>query len=116
MPSCWTAGLVGPFTEMVKASDKQRMVWDAFSNHIRKHNGWVVSERDKSPMRFECTASSKLPDILEDLGYQLRSCGTSQRVGVPVIEEVREHGSKKTKQVTHTGLAMVSIYEFDLPQ
>jgi hypothetical protein len=53
---------------------------------------------------------------VERQGYAVKEAGTIERVGMPVVEEVREHGSKRTKKVVHTGLGRLAIYETDLPQ
>src|SRR6516162_10115468 len=92
-------------------------MWSAIDAFSRKRSGTVVSLPNQSPMRFERSPESDLPKELKQMGYAIRSNGTTERL-LPDVEALTQHGRPASEKVerTRVGLAHVQIYELDIPQ
>ena len=94
---------------------KQRKLWQALNSFISEHGGWMVSQPDTEPLRFECRSESELPESLRDLGYDVVSAGTGERL-LPVIHEtIRQDGGVTRITVQHVAPIVVSVFEIRLP-
>jgi hypothetical protein len=89
---------------MAKASPiskRQRALWEALNSFIQRNGGWVTSQPDCSPIRFECPINYPLPTLLEGMGYTLAESGTAERL-LPI------DGGQ-------IGPTTVAVWVFDLP-
>ena len=92
----------------------QRDLWEDLNTTIRKNGGWVVSQPDLFPLRFECEVDSQLPDALRQCGHTVRHLGSHERL-LPVVETVHEHGSPRKIARHHVAPGVVAVYEIRLP-
>lgn len=67
-------------TKTKTISHRQRALWAALNNFIRRNGGWVTSQPDVWPLQMGCPFTSELPAELEALGYRVASCGSITRV------------------------------------
>jgi hypothetical protein len=95
-------------------SERQQQLWGALHAYIRNNGGWITSPPDAAPIRLECLLASDLPELLTNLGYKLRSQGTTEKF-LPFSEELYEHGRHKRIARDQVKQVTVAIYEFDLP-
>jgi hypothetical protein len=91
---------------------EQHILWTELNTTIRECAGAVVSEPDKTPIRFECEQGSDLPWHLSRIGYEVRSVGTDQRLW-PFNEVIEQGGHTRT--VSHVRPTVIAVFELDLP-
>jgi hypothetical protein len=96
-----------------QVSQKNKILWDALASYVRRHHGWVVSQPDISPIRFECAPTATLPEILRQQGYGVREAGTAERF-LPVTETARDLSGRKVER-QHVALTMIAVFELDMP-
>jgi hypothetical protein len=94
--------------------EKQVKVSQALFAFIRNRHGFVVSQPNLSPMRFEVTPPSSLPDELTRLGYTVRHIGATERL-LPASEGLSEHSRKKKITRDQVGITQVECFELDMP-
>lgn len=63
------------------------------------------------PVRFECLPGSGLPQTLRDMGLEVQSLGTGERL-LPVAEIMRQHG--RTERTTREQVAPATVEEYGL--
>jgi hypothetical protein len=95
-------------------SQKQRELWERLNKYIMANGGWIVSQPDISPIRFECPLDSDLPETLRQAGHQVVEYGTHERL-MPITETLKEHGLNTTVTRQHVAPIVVSVFEFRLP-
>jgi hypothetical protein len=93
-------------------SREQRQIWRRLCEYIHQERGFVVSQPDCSPIRFEVALDSELPQLLTEAGHKVRSIGTHERLTPSVVTETRG-----TAKVTRTivGPGVVGVWLFELP-
>jgi hypothetical protein len=64
----------------VTMTERQKRLWDALNDFIRKSGGWLVSTPNEKYLRVEVERGSSLPTKLTEFGYDVRSAGVSTRV------------------------------------
>jgi ABC-type taurine transport system substrate-binding protein len=97
----------------VVVGQRQKILWDALASYVRRHNGWVVSQPDVSPIRFECAPTATLPEILRQQGYEVREAGTAERL-LPVTEMVAQSATRTVAR-QHVEPTMIAVFELDMP-
>jgi hypothetical protein len=95
-------------------SKAQREFWSRLNVFIREAGGWVVSQPDVSPIRFECHLDSELPETLRQAGHRVVDFGTHERL-MPIVETMKQHGRNNTITVQQVGVGVVGVWQFDLP-
>jgi hypothetical protein len=79
-----TAPKAASIDEQIKAKEeatkKRRELWSAINSFVGRNGGWLVSAPHDPWLRIETRQDSELSDRLYDLGYDLRSTGTSERI------------------------------------
>jgi hypothetical protein len=95
-------------------SERERILWEALDSFIQRHEGWIISLKDVSPLRFECRADCRLPELLTSMGYSVTNAGMNERL-MPFTEMVIVAGSSRTIERQHVGPIMVSVYSFPMP-
>ena len=90
-------------------SQKQRQLWRDLNEFIRLAGGFIVSQPDVSPIRFEAPLDSKLPETLRQAGHRVFDYGIHERL-MPIIEVI---GPNKTAQ--HVAPGTVGVWQLELP-
>jgi hypothetical protein len=62
------------------SKEQKAHLWGLLHKHIRNHGGFVTSPPNSVPVRFECVPGSALPGSLEELGYTIRTVGSTERL------------------------------------
>jgi hypothetical protein len=59
-----------------------RRLWAAISmsDLVADEGGWITSVPNNAEIRMECRVDSDLPETLADLGYELQSLGSTERL------------------------------------
>jgi hypothetical protein len=76
-------------------AERRRELWGALHAEIRNAGGFVTSVPDASPVRFECSIGSSLPDKLKQFGYPVQGVGTTEKfdaTGHKVTVEIHSAG------------------------
>jgi hypothetical protein len=81
---------------------------------IRQAGGWIVSQPDVSPIRFEAPMNSELPALLKQAGHNVRSIGTHKRL-MPITEIVAEHGRSNKVTREQVGVGVAAVWQLELP-
>jgi hypothetical protein len=88
-------------------------MWDKLNKYIKQEGGWIVSQPDVSPVRFECPMESELPALLKEAGHRVIPFGTHERL-MPVTETMAEHGRTNKIDRQQVGVGIVRVWQFDL--
>ncbi|SDK14400.1 MULTISPECIES: hypothetical protein [Bradyrhizobium] len=95
-------------------SQRQRELWGRLNKCIMANGGWIVSQADVSPIRFEAPLNSELPELLRQAGHWVIDNGTHERL-MPITETLKEHGRNNTIKRQQVGVGIVNVWQFDLP-
>jgi hypothetical protein len=101
-------------TKSPPLSAAQQKLWKRLNQYIREAGGWIVSQPDTSPIRFEAPLNSELPDLLQEAGHNIRFMGTHERL-LPQTETLREHGRSNTITRQQVGVGVANVWSLDLP-
>jgi len=92
-------------------NQKQRAFWRDLNEFIRLAGGFIVSQPDISPIRFECQPDSTLPTLLREAGHRLLEMGSHQRLVPSVLYEQRGRHRIATTSVSP---GIVSVWQLEL--
>jgi hypothetical protein len=63
----------------LRPTPRWRAFWDDLHTEIRKGGGVVTSIPNNTPMFFECSIGSSLPEKLRGYGFAVSNAGTGER-------------------------------------
>ena len=92
-------------------TQKRVALWQAFTDFVRKHRGWITTPPGSRTATLETEVGSPLPAKLADLGYQLVARGRVTRiVGADYVKPAAERFAG-----THPAFAERDVYDVELP-
>jgi hypothetical protein len=94
--------------------EKERKFWTFLSDYISDNQGFVVSQPNTTPIRFECWPDSILPKLLNSMGFNVFNAGFAERL-MP-ISETRKINANTSVTKQQIGPATMAVYQFSPPQ
>jgi hypothetical protein len=94
--------------------EKERKFWGFLRDYITDNEGFITSQPNTSPIRFECWPDSILPQLLNSMGFTVTGAGTAERL-MP-ISETRRLNANTTVTTQQIGPATLAVYQFSPPQ
>src|SRR5258708_11650385 len=88
-----------------------RQLWQDLNSFIRQEGGWLITQPDINPVRFECQPDSNLPTLLREAGHRLFEMGSHERLVPSVLYEQRGNRRIATTSVSP---GIVSVWQLEL--
>jgi hypothetical protein len=88
-----------------------KSLWQDLNTFVRQEGGWLVTQPDINPVRFECQPDSNLPTLLHEAGHRLIELGTHERLMPSAIYEQRGRHRVATTSVSP---GVVSVWQLEI--
>jgi hypothetical protein len=94
--------------------EKERKFWTFLNDYITDNEGFITSQPNTTPIRFECWPDSILPKLLNSMGFDVFNAGLAERL-MP-ISETRKINANTTVTTQQTGPATLAVFQFSPKQ
>jgi hypothetical protein len=90
--------------------EKERKFWTFLNEYITDNEGFITSQPNTTPIRFECWPDSILPKLLNSMGFDVFNAGLAERL-MP-ISETRKINANTSVTTQQMGPATLAVYQF----